>query len=491
MEQADRETLQRNNNALSNDMDFESVASGLVARGIFEEQYKEWLDSRLNQREKNMLLLMEIETRGPRAFTSLVDSLIEANQEHLAELLGYVPSSGSSQGQMGQAQAKTAHENRPAPFGQPTQQVPEGWPPRDSNGDYSSTQMGVLTSYSQMDSDTVYRMKSRPRGIALIINNKNFETMEVRAGTDVDCRNLENVFKQLGFDVIVHNDVKGGVIRQVIEQLRKHNHSQFDCFIFTILTHGEEGKVYGTDGCLVRIQDIIGRFSSDLCPTLNGKPKLFFVQACRGGKSKVISASVVQRGCHPVVTFVQPKSDGSGMILGQCLVSTHLPHAVDECQPPRASMGQGLPSVTQHESRRHDEGVQATDGITETAGDTQVMSQMDAVKLEEMTLIMEPNSTDSVAYGRKVPSRSDMLIAYATVTEFVSWRDTNRGSWFIQALTEVFLHHAKDEDLLSMMTMVNDKVARAFESATDRHKQMPAPVTMLRKKLFFFPGHYE
>ena len=72
-----------------------------------------------------MALLMDIETRGPRAFTSLVESLIEANQKHLAQELGY-PSSGSSQGQMGQAQAKTAYGNRPAPFGQPTQQVPPG-----------------------------------------------------------------------------------------------------------------------------------------------------------------------------------------------------------------------------------------------------------------------------------------------------------------------------------------------------------------------------
>ena len=69
---------------------------------------------------------MDIETRGPRAFTSLVESLIEANQKHLAQELGY-SASGSSQGQMaGHAQAKTAYGNRPAPFGQPTQQVPEG-----------------------------------------------------------------------------------------------------------------------------------------------------------------------------------------------------------------------------------------------------------------------------------------------------------------------------------------------------------------------------
>ncbi|XP_030843309.1 caspase-2 [Strongylocentrotus purpuratus] len=195
---------------LSKDMDFVSVTPALLARGIFENHHIDKFDSKPSKKEKNMALLMDIETRGPRAFTSLIESLIEANQKHLAKLLGY-SASGPSQGRMGQAQAKTAHVNRPAPFGQPTQQVPEVWPARGSSGDYSSTQMDASGSYPQtmVDSDLVYKMKSRPRGMALIINNKNFNTMKERTGTDVDCRNLENVFKQLGFNLIVHNDLTG------------------------------------------------------------------------------------------------------------------------------------------------------------------------------------------------------------------------------------------------------------------------------------------
>ncbi|XP_030842855.1 caspase-7 [Strongylocentrotus purpuratus] len=437
MEQADRKTIKRNMVILSRDMDFQSVPQGLLARDIFENHHIERFDSKPSKKEKNMALLMDIETRGPRAFTSLVESLIEANQEHLARLLGY-SASGPSQGQMGQAQATTPHDNRPGPFGQPTKPVPPVWPPRDSNGDYSSTQMDALGSYPQtmVDNDLVYRMKSRPRGIALIINNKNFKTMKKRAGTDVDCRNLENVFKQLGFNVVVHKDLKGRDIQQMIEQLRKHNHTQFDCFIFAVLSHGIEGAVYGVDEYLVKIEDIVSQFGSDRCPTLNGKPKLFFLQACRGEK--------------------------------------------------------------------FDEGVEATDGqAVRESGDASdalasnqekphVDAQMDDDQLANLMIKMELESTDSFASSRsKVPSQSDMLLAYATVPGFVSWRNSERGSWFIQALTETILQYGKDEDLLSMITMVNGKVARAFESSSGRHKQMPAPVTMLTKKLFFCPGHYE
>eukprot|EP00057_Strongylocentrotus_purpuratus_P035470 XP_799258.3 PREDICTED: caspase-3 isoform X2 [Strongylocentrotus purpuratus] len=437
MEQADRKTIKRNMVILSRDMDFQSVPQGLLARDIFENHHIERFDSKTSKKEKNMALLMDIETRGPRAFISLVESLIEANQEHLAQLLGY---SGPLQGQMGQgqAQATTAHENRPGPFGQPTKPVPPVWPARDSTGDYSSTQMDALGSYPQtmVDSDLVYKMKSKPRGIALIINNKNFKTMPPRRGTDIDCRNLENIFTQLDFDVVVHNDLKKRDIQQKIEQVRKHNHSQFDCFIFAILTHGEEGSVCGTDGCLVKIEDIVGPFCSDRCPTLNGKPKLFFLQACREKLDDGVEATDGQ---------AVPPTDGA-----------------------------------------------ASDAQANAQAKPQVDAQINDEELAKMMLKMELDSTDSFASSRsKVPSQSDMLLAYATVPGFVSWRNAERGSWFIQALTETILQHAGEEDLLSMITMVNGKVARAFESSSGRHKQMPAPVTMLTKKLFFCPGHYE
>ena len=36
-----------------------------------------------------------------------------------------------------------------------------------------------------------------------------------------------------------------------------------------------------------------------------------------------------------------------------------------------------------------------------------------------------------------LPVEADMLIAYATVPGYVSWRNSERGSWFIQALVKV------------------------------------------------------
>lgn len=61
-----------------------------------------------------------------------------------------------------------------------------------------------------------------------------------------------------------------------------------------MLSHGEKGCFYGTDGEKVFLEDAIQPFKSGQAPSLAGKPKLFFIQACQGQK--------YQKGCvayHP------------------------------------------------------------------------------------------------------------------------------------------------------------------------------------------------
>ncbi|KAL7841046.1 hypothetical protein SRHO_G00247370 [Serrasalmus rhombeus] len=48
-----------------------------------------------------------------------------------------------------------------------------------------------------------------------------------------------------------------------------------------LLSHGDEGVLFGTDGA-VQLKDLTSLFRGDRCPSLVGKPKLFFIQACRG-----------------------------------------------------------------------------------------------------------------------------------------------------------------------------------------------------------------
>ena len=146
--------------------------------------------------------------------------------------------------------------------------------------------IGSNPSSSLHDSSIIYRMNHFPRGIAVIINNKTFlessgQHLSPRQGTDVDRDALKKLFQKLHFKVEIHNNITKREIRNIAANMASADHSNYDAFIFAILTHGEEGLVYGTDGT-ISIRDITSKFKSNA--SLAGKPKIFFFQACQGMK---------------------------------------------------------------------------------------------------------------------------------------------------------------------------------------------------------------
>lgn len=48
-----------------------------------------------------------------------------------------------------------------------------------------------------------------------------------------------------------------------------------------VLTHGDLGKLYAYDGDY-KCEDLWSPFYKSHCPSLEGKPKIFIVQACQG-----------------------------------------------------------------------------------------------------------------------------------------------------------------------------------------------------------------
>ncbi|KAH3830356.1 caspase-3-like isoform X1 [Dreissena polymorpha] len=150
-----------------------------------------------------------------------------------------------------------------------------------------------------------YDVTHRERGHALIINQETFSVelnrrgFTRRTGTAVDERNISRKLKAMGFQVKSYPDLKASQIRSVCAKMAAQDHSDSDMFLFVILTHGEEGIVFGTDEGL-EIQEVAGYFKGDKCPSLVGKPKLFFIQACRGYKTDA--------GVHISVTDALPAS---------------------------------------------------------------------------------------------------------------------------------------------------------------------------------------
>lgn len=241
-----------------------------------------------------------------------------------------------------------------------------------------------------------YNMSHPKRGLAFIFNNEIFENSELRkrTGTDVDCENLRKRLVKLNFDVKVHKDLKYSEIDLITTQAALLNHSECDCIMITILSHGISGYIYARDK-EYKLESIWSKFTANNCPTLAGKPKLFFIQACQG----------------------------DGLDGGTTLIQT------------------------------------------------------------------DSGSTNESDY--KIPNHADFLIAYSTIPGFYSWRNTTKGSWFMQALCNELEFNGTNDDLLSLLTTVIRRVAFDFESNTPdnaemhQQKQIPCVTTMLTRKLYF------
>lgn len=60
------------------------------------------------------------------------------------------------------------------------------------------------------------------------------------------------------------------------------NNSDISCLIIVMMTHGDRGGILYTYDSAINVDDLWRSFTGDTCPSLIGKPKLFFIQACRG-----------------------------------------------------------------------------------------------------------------------------------------------------------------------------------------------------------------
>ncbi|XP_036371414.1 caspase-3-like [Octopus sinensis] len=132
-----------------------------------------------------------------------------------------------------------------------------------------------------------YDMDPEKKNLALIINNEKFDEsteMSKRQGSDRDASAIKKTLKSLHFEVIDRKNLSVKAMTQIFTDISKWEHAKYNCFLCVILTHGEDdNQIYGTDG-KVNLNDLVEKLLPNRCLRLIGKPKLFFVQACRGTK---------------------------------------------------------------------------------------------------------------------------------------------------------------------------------------------------------------
>ncbi|NXS06922.1 CASP2 protein, partial [Neodrepanis coruscans] len=240
---------------------------------------------------QNVEFLNLLPKRGPNAFSAFCEALRETQQQHLEARILKTMSDLSH----GIARLEHCHgSDLPFPVTESCKtKRPRRVEPMEislDNGDGPPVPpvKCCTPEFYRDHQHLAYKLVSEPRGLALILSNVHFSSekdLEYRAGGDVDCSSLEKLFKHLGYQVTVFRDLTAQEMQNALERFSKlPDHQYVDSCIVALLSHGVEGGVYGSDGKLVQLQDAFRLFDNANCPSLQNKPKMFFIQACRGGE---------------------------------------------------------------------------------------------------------------------------------------------------------------------------------------------------------------
>lgn len=137
------------------------------------------------------------------------------------------------------------------------------------------------------DDAPVYSMKQQPHGLAVIFVNSKFDknvelpnlTLNSRSGAKKDEELFVSTFHYLSYQTEVYRNLSSTNMLAVMEKLSNLDHSNYDSLVVCVSSHGNQRAIFGSDSVEVNRDEFCN--SVRRCESLKGKPKLFFLQACR------------------------------------------------------------------------------------------------------------------------------------------------------------------------------------------------------------------
>ncbi|XP_023568601.1 caspase-2 isoform X3 [Octodon degus] len=289
-----QETLKRNRVVLAKQLLLSELLEHLLEKDIITLEMRELIQAKVGSFSQNVELLNLLPKRGPEAFDAFCVALRETKQGHLEDLL--LTTLSDLQHVLPQLSCDY-DMSLPLPVCESCS------PPKQlrlssdvvecslDNGDGPPClQVKPCTpEFYQTHHQQAYRLQSQPRGLALVLSNVHFtgeKDLELRSGGEVDYSTLVALFKLLGYSVHVLHDQTAQEMQEKLHSFAQlPAHRATDSCVVVLLSHGVEGSVYGVDGKLLQLQEIFRLFDNANCPSLQNKPKMFFIQACRGGAS--------------------------------------------------------------------------------------------------------------------------------------------------------------------------------------------------------------
>lgn len=405
------------------------VVDGLFAKKVITRAMKERIMQGHTVDSDKLRALMDLlPKRGPEAFDAFYDVLIEQGEFEAADVL--------------KPELRDKHKAlsppHPAVGIQETavsliidDDLPEKWPDPSVHDPVRTkvvpvTEEGMRQNFANAlaGSKSIFPLWRKTRGIFLLIDNNNFKDART-AGLDLGDRDGTN-FDRLALDMLFRQldfDV-------IVEK---------DCKAQEIAdaVQREAGKSHLNFDCFVCA--ILTHGERDIIYGVDGNKLLL----------------------DEIIAFV----DGE-----KCPTLIDKPKIffIQACQGKKKDKGAGM--VEQ----------------SSAAGDKPADDSISNIISRVINLRMQTEQHDA-ELEKRTGTKSDIFLAMATVPDFVSWRNTNHGTWFIQAVVFIFSTLCHKYDLLSLMTKVNNLVSRA-ETKEERYKQVSEFKSSLTKTFYFFPG---
>uniref|UniRef100_A0A914UVH0 Uncharacterized protein n=1 Tax=Plectus sambesii TaxID=2011161 RepID=A0A914UVH0_9BILA len=258
-----------------------------------------------------------------------------------------------------------------------------------------------------------YPLNTDPKGHMLIIANEKYQNGNHNPGALVDRKKVETLGETLNYDVeSSHKNLTSEQIRQelknFVEKLETEPH--VDSAIVFVLSHGTADAIIGTDGVGVKRQEFFDAFKPDKCGALTGKPKLIFFDACRGHKCDP-GAAIKEKSAGQQERAADSETDG--------------PYTPDE----RAA------ALAKSEIEKAVEETETQEKVAATKGS-------------------RPSSP-----APQFSAMSDMLIVDATAMDYYAY-GTKSGSYFIDAVYEIFKLKYETKSIDEMLHMVHEHVLK-------------------------------
>jgi hypothetical protein len=232
--------------------------------------------------------------------------------------------------------------------------------------------------------DRVYKINYSEPGIVIIFNNKEFKDDEahpIRHGSEQDVSSLCKLFRGLNYEVVPpYIDKTEAKMRKAIDEYATDDYTSYGCLIIFIMSHGDKSKIISSDSAIIDLNEFITPLKRN--PTLKSKPKMFFIQACRGGNEMKVNDDAT-------------KSKSSSNIV---------------------------------HSRYYD-------------------------------------------HENRLPKETDFLFAYSTLEDYLSYRDEEDGTWYIQMLCKA-IQEEESKEISATLTYTHALIAKMVAPYRDENYEI-------------------